>query len=162
MGERVDIERLRVLLAKASPEPWTLKWERDWDDSKVYAVHDAGGEPLFGSQRYYPWEEDMPVLVDIRNAAPSILDELEAAREQIAAMAPPPNGGSHWDGCWQARDHHACAVALIRELVGAGTALRAAQRAYLADRGNESLGKKVGVAAAELDTVLTKAEEVLR
>lgn len=40
------------------------------------------------------------------------------------------------------------------ELRTASLALRDAQRAYMADRGNEELGKAVGAAAAELDRVL--------
>jgi hypothetical protein len=44
-----------------------------------------------------------------------------------------------------------------REVVNAARALRAAQRAYMADRGNEELGKAVGAAAAELDRVLGDA-----
>lgn len=44
-----------------------------------------------------------------------------------------------------------------REVVGAARALRTAQRAYMADRGNEELGKAVGTTAAELDRVLGDA-----
>jgi hypothetical protein len=44
-----------------------------------------------------------------------------------------------------------------REIATAARNLRAAQRAYLADRGNEELGKAVGTAAAELDRVLGDA-----
>lgn len=43
-----------------------------------------------------------------------------------------------------------------RSIAGAGRALRSAQRAYLADRGNEALGAKVGEAAAALDLAIEK------
>lgn len=46
------------------------------------------------------------------------------------------------------------ANACVIRLTEAATALRAAQRAYLADRGNEALGKKVGEAAQALDAAL--------
>lgn len=38
----------------------------------------------------------------------------------------------------------------------AALALRDAQQAYMADRGNDDLGKQVGIRAAELDAVLDK------
>lgn len=41
-----------------------------------------------------------------------------------------------------------------REIATAARDLRAAQKAYLADRGNDELGRKVAVAAASLDRVL--------
>lgn len=40
--------------------------------------------------------------------------------------------------------------------------LREAQKAYLADRGNEELGAKVGVAAKALDSMLASVESVVR
>lgn len=39
-------------------------------------------------------------------------------------------------------------------LVEAVTKLRQAQKAYMADRGNEDLGKAVGIAAKEVDAIL--------
>ena len=43
-----------------------------------------------------------------------------------------------------------------KKLVDAAANLRKAQRAYMLDRGNESLGKKVGKAAERLDYELGK------
>jgi hypothetical protein len=48
-------------------------------------------------------------------------------------------------------------IAAAPSLYEAAFNLRKAQRAYLADRGNEQLGRSVGEAAAELDDVLNKA-----
>ena len=45
------------------------------------------------------------------------------------------------------------------DLLTTAKCLRAAQRAYMADRGNEELGKKVAIAAAHLDAAIAKAEE---
>ncbi|XAI95938.1 hypothetical protein [Microcystis phage Mwe-JY26] len=42
-------------------------------------------------------------------------------------------------------------VEKLRKLVELADALRAAQRAYMADRGNNDLGKKVADAAAAYD-----------
>lgn len=44
------------------------------------------------------------------------------------------------------------------ELLAASKALRAAQRAYMSDRGNDSLGAEVGRAAARLDVAIAGAE----
>jgi hypothetical protein len=44
------------------------------------------------------------------------------------------------------------------ELLEAAKALRAAQRNYMADRGNEAKGKLVAEAAQELDAAILKAE----
>ena len=53
---------------------------------------------------------------------------------------------------WHSRSlANAAEVAALR---GAAQALRAAQRAYMADRGNEMLGKAVGIAAADMDRAL--------
>jgi len=46
----------------------------------------------------------------------------------------------------------------MSDLLEAAKALRAAQRAYMADRGNEALGKAVGAAAAVLDEAIAQAE----
>lgn len=43
-------------------------------------------------------------------------------------------------------------------LLEAAKKLRAAQRAYMADRGNEILGKQVAIAATELDVAIAEAE----
>lgn len=53
-------------------------------------------------------------------------------------------------------------VAAMRDVVEAGENLRAAQRAYMAERGNEELGKAVGLAATALDAALTRAREVMK
>lgn len=42
------------------------------------------------------------------------------------------------------------------DAISAAEELRAAQRAYMADRGNEELGKKVGAAAELLDSHIGK------
>jgi hypothetical protein len=47
----------------------------------------------------------------------------------------------------------------VKALEDAASALRAAQRAYMADRGNNALGAKVGQAAAHLDAVLTQKDQ---
>ena len=43
---------------------------------------------------------------------------------------------------------------LMSELAISATELRVAQTAYMADRGNDALGKKVGETAAMLDSIL--------
>lgn len=43
-------------------------------------------------------------------------------------------------------------------LLHAAIALREAQKAYMADRGNEELGKRVGVAAKNLDYAIERAQ----
>lgn len=61
---------------------------------------------------------------------------------------------------------HAIAAELDRlraeneALRAAAGSLRHAQKAYMADRGNEALGKAVAVAAARLDAVLAPNAEV--
>ena len=45
----------------------------------------------------------------------------------------------------------------VRELEGAAGRLRKAQRRYMADRGNDELGRAVGDRAKELDAVLSRA-----
>jgi hypothetical protein len=47
--------------------------------------------------------------------------------------------------------------ARIKELENAARALRSAQRAYMAHRGDQNLGKMVALAAKELDRVLGDA-----
>ena len=49
-------------------------------------------------------------------------------------------------------------IAAAPELVEACRKLRNAQRAYMADRGNEALGRAVGEAAAEMDALLAKID----
>jgi hypothetical protein len=49
----------------------------------------------------------------------------------------------------------------MTELLLAAKAMRAAQRAYMADRGNETLGKAVADAAADLDAAIEQAERQL-
>ena len=48
------------------------------------------------------------------------------------------------------------------EVIGAARALRLAQRAYMADRGNDELGAEVGAAAAALDAALDGREPPAR
>jgi len=55
------------------------------------------------------------------------------------------------------RDANARLIAAAPDLLAAAVALRDAQRAYMADRGNESLGRAVGEAAATLDVAISKA-----
>ena len=46
-----------------------------------------------------------------------------------------------------------------KELLAAAKDLRAAQRAYMADRGNNALGRAVAEAASALDVAIFVAEE---
>lgn len=50
-------------------------------------------------------------------------------------------------------------VSVIENVVRAARALRDSQRAYMADRGNEALGKIVGERAADLDAALAAAPQ---
>lgn len=47
----------------------------------------------------------------------------------------------------------------LESLLTAAKALRAAQRAYMAERGNEQLGRTVAEAATELDRAIERAEK---
>lgn len=49
-------------------------------------------------------------------------------------------------------------IAAAPDLLRAGHALRNAQRAYMADRGNDTLGKGVQACAETLDAAIAKAE----
>ena len=55
-------------------------------------------------------------------------------------------------------DANQALIAAAPELLAASTALRQAQRAYMADRGNDALGKAVAAAAENLDAAIAKAE----
>jgi hypothetical protein len=54
-------------------------------------------------------------------------------------------------------DADARLIAAAPDLLAAAQGLRAAQRAYMADRGNDSLGAAVGLAATEMDAAIAKA-----
>ena len=58
------------------------------------------------------------------------------------------------DGLIEQRQRAEKAEAEVARLRTAAENLRAAQRAYMADRGNERLGKAVGIAAIALDEAL--------
>jgi hypothetical protein len=69
------------------------------------------------------------------------------------------NGDAAAIAAWNERPAHASLTAQRDELLAAAVDLRAAQRAYMADRGNETLGKAVGAAAVALDAAIARATQ---
>lgn len=74
MSDQIDIERLRELLAKATPEPWE--------------THPGGSMVWDGSKLIIPvvYLSDGALIVELRNQAPALLDELERLKTERDAL----------------------------------------------------------------------------
>ena len=71
----IDIEQLRAVLAKATPEPW--------EADELRTVWGRCGSVVVANSTEH--EDDAAAIVAIVNAAGPLLRELEAARRLIAA-----------------------------------------------------------------------------
>lgn len=91
----VDIEVLRELLARAIPGPWKAGWEQPNDFHDVQGP-DRGNE-IYDHQVLAHLSADdcvdrresfatMRLIAMLRNAAPALFDELEAARKVVEAV----------------------------------------------------------------------------
>jgi hypothetical protein len=96
------------------------------------------------------------------NAAPrfrSVPDgasyEIMVRADELTEIVPGREHHERWFRTIQQADARLIAAAPC--LLEASINLRAAQRAYLADRGNDALGRAVGEAAAILDAAIAKA-----
>jgi hypothetical protein len=96
-----------------------------------------GGKPLFG---YYSVHQ-----------APRNWDGM--GYQAIASLVARAKSSSDFEEF----EANARLVANAPDLLRAGENLRAAQRAYMEDRGNEKLGRKVAACAKRFDAVLAKA-----
>jgi hypothetical protein len=97
-----------------------------------------------------------------------MMDMQSEAAEEWACIGPPENihvvnaAQPHLRICFLTSDgptvKRGHLIAASPALLSGAKALRAAQRAYMASRGNEALGKAVGDAAESLDAAIAKAE----
>lgn len=85
MTAPVDTTRLRELLAKATPGEWDIA-EVDWAGLE-FSIHAptgciAGGLVEYGAFSVEQARINAALIVALRNAAPALLDELEALRHE--------------------------------------------------------------------------------
>lgn len=97
-------------------------------------------------QRADKAEQELAVVTGMRDAFAKTIDLL--TRENLTVTIPRAEA---------AESALTAERALRTRLVEAAEALRAAQRAYMTNRGNNELGQMVGVKASELDVVLAEA-----
>lgn len=71
-----------------------------------------------------------------------------------------PRTGQHYQGDLVATEADAALIIGAPKLLNAAKNLRAAQQAYMLDRGNEAKGEHVGVCARYLDYAIKNAEEI--
>lgn len=139
----LDIERLEELLAQRVSGPLVVtrhhltadqnhgRGTADWSE-----VHVRTGTPdRMQSQFAHCCEDEDADLIEAAfNALPSLLSRLKAAEDALREVT---------------RERDA--------LKEAAQNLRAAQRAYMEDRGNDTLGRIVAVAARHMDAALASA-----
>ena len=101
------------------------------------ASHNDGGNSVYG--RYW-W------VVGCKNCDVTFADK-EVWSKTDHGMLDPAYPPKHCFTAWNTR-------AEVDALVAGAQCLRDAQRAYMADRGNNDLGRLVGIRAEELDAVL--------
>jgi len=81
----VDIEQLRNLLAAATPGTWKSQNYSNYAGWSIWAPDEAGciAERWYATGTQDPIPRNDLLIAALHNAAPALLDELEAAREVI-------------------------------------------------------------------------------